>query len=462
MDEGVRGALNCNLEVNDRADVGRRPLWTLPSRLAPFGRTLGTTAGLVVAIILNSATGFVFWWMAARMFSTDAVGLAGAAVSAMLLLSQIAVLGLGTQLAGVLHGEERRASLAITALVVSATAGAILALAFALLASALSAEFAPLVAGPLVLATFVAGVSLTSLASILDQVMVSLFQNAYQLIRNAVFSFGRLAVLAAAALVLAPAGMVIYGAWTAGVLISLAVVAILFRNARLSPSIRPLMWLSLGRMAGKAFAHHVLDLSRSASVWLLPLLVTVMLSPQQNAGFYVAMLLANFIAIVGKSGTFTLYIVGARNPKELWRHMRLTLAIAGSVSVIGTIIFSLGGQHVLGAFGPTYTTAYPAVAILAVSCLPLAIKDHWIAIRRVQGTVGIAAVAGVGLLIAELAASAVGAANGGLLGLALARLAVLLLQAAFMAPLVYRSLFPGSITASALPVEESTDGGFAA
>jgi O-antigen/teichoic acid export membrane protein len=455
-------ALGCNIRVNDPADLGRRPLLALPSRLAPFGRTLGTTAGLVVAIILNSATGFVFWWMAARMFSTDAVGLAGAAVSAMLLLSQIAVLGLGTQLAGVLHGEERRASLAITALVVSAAAGAILALAFALLASALSAEFAPLVAGPLVLATFVAGVSLTSLASVLDQVLVSLFQNGYQLLRNALFSFGRLALLAVAALVLAPTGMVIYGSWTAGVLISLAVVAILLRNARLSTSIRPLMWLSLGRMAGKAFAHHVLDLSRSASVWLLPLLVTVILSPQQNARFYVAMLLANFIAIVGKSGTFTLYIVGARNPQELWRHMRLTLAIAGSVSVIGTIVFSLGGQYLLGAFGPTYATAYPALAVLAVSCLPLAVKDHWIAVRRVQGTVGIAAVVGVGLLIAELAASAVGAVNGGLLGLAVARLAVLLLQAAFMAPLVYRSLFPGSITASALPVEESADGGFAA
>lgn len=434
--------------VNGRRVVDRRPTLSLPGRLAPFSRTLGTTAGLVVAIMVNSATGFVFWWMAARMFPPAAVGLAGAAVSAMLLLSQISVLGLGTQLAGVLHREPRTASLAITALVAASSAGAVLGLGFALVVPALSDELSPLASDALVLLVFVAGVSLTTLASVLDQVLVSLFRSAYQLLRNVVFSFGRLGLLAIAAMLLAPAGMVIYGAWAVGVLLSLVTVLFIIHRAQLSTDVRPLMWRTLGQMARSAFAHHVLDLSRSSSVWLLPLLVTVLLSPELNASFYVAMLLANFIAIVGKSGTFTLYIVGARAPQELWRHLRLTLAIALGVSLLGTLALTFAGEPLLGAFGPTYAGAYPAVAILGLSCLPLAVKDHWIAIQRVRGTVGVAAILGVGLLVVELVASGVGAANGGLLGLAIARFAVLVLQAAFMAPLVARSLFPGSLHVS--------------
>jgi O-antigen/teichoic acid export membrane protein len=446
--------------VSHWAAVGRRLTLSLPSRLAPFGRTLGTTGGLVVAIILNSATGFIFWWIAARTFPADAVGLAAAAVSAMLLLSQIAVLGLGTQLAGVLHREPRTASLAITALVAAGSAGALLGLGFSLAAPALSQELSPLAAGPLTVLVFVAGVSLTTLASVLDQVLVSLFYNAYQLLRNAVFSFGRLALLAAAAVLLAPAGMVIYGVWASGVLLSLATVLVLIHRARLSTNVRPLMWRTLSEMTRSAFTHHVLDLSRSSSVWLLPLLVTVVLSPEQNASFYVAMLLANFIAIVGKSGTFTLYIVGARAPDELWRHLRVTLALAIGISLVGTVALTFAGRTLLGLFGHAYTSAFPTVAVLGLSCLPLAVKDHWIAIQRVRGTVGTAAVIGVGLLLLELFASAIGAATDGLVGLAIARLAVLTLQAAFMTPIVYRSLFPGTLGTSALPTDESARGDF--
>jgi hypothetical protein len=73
----------------------------------------------------------------------------------------------------------------------------------------------------------------------------------------------------------------------------------------------------------------------------------------------------------------------------------------------------------------------------------MAVKDHWIAIQRVRGAVTSAAVIGVGFLVLELVAAGIGAANGGLVGLAAARLAVLVAQAAVLAPIVYRWLFPG-------------------
>ena len=55
------------------------------------GSLIGTTA-------VTSGLGFAFWWLAARMFSTEAVGLASAIISTMTLLGSASILGLGTLL----------------------------------------------------------------------------------------------------------------------------------------------------------------------------------------------------------------------------------------------------------------------------------------------------------------------------------------------------------------------------
>lgn len=410
-------------------------------RLAPFRRTIGTTGGLVVATAINSGTGFIFWWIAARMYPQAAVGLAGAAVSAMLLLSQMSVLGLGTTLAGVLHRERRAASLAVTAMLAAGIAGVTLGAVVGVIVPLLSEELAPIGSEPAVLALFAVGVGLTALSAVLDQVLVAVYRSSHQLLRNAVFSLSRLALLAIAASWIEPRGMVIYGAWVVGTGLSLAVVALLPHSRRRAAHVTPLQFQRLGSMAFGALAHHVLNLSRSASVWLLPVIVTVIVSREANAAFYIGLLLANFIALVGTSATFTLYVVGARSPGELWRQIRLTLGISGAAAIGGSLVLALVGEPLLRAFGPAYaTTAYPTVAILALSTIPLVVKDHWIALQRLRGGVGRAAAIGVGTLAVELAAAGAGAMVAGLEGLAVARLGVLLVQAVVMAPPVLRSL----------------------
>ena len=178
---------------------GPRLTVSLPARLAPFRWTMGATGGLVTASVLTSATGFVFWWIAARQYPPAAVGLAGAAVSAMLLLSQISVFGLGTALAGVLHREPRAASLAATAMMATGLVGLLLGLTFGVLAPLVSSELRPIIVTPLALAIFVAGVGVTALTAVLDQVLVSMSRQLLQLARNVIFGFGRLPILVLAA-----------------------------------------------------------------------------------------------------------------------------------------------------------------------------------------------------------------------------------------------------------------------
>src|SRR5512132_1838824 len=67
--------------------VGSRAL------LANAGSMIGTTA-------VTSGLGVVYWWFAAHQFSPEAVGFASAAVSAMMMLTSIGIVGLGTLLIG--------------------------------------------------------------------------------------------------------------------------------------------------------------------------------------------------------------------------------------------------------------------------------------------------------------------------------------------------------------------------
>src|SRR6202521_4157716 len=134
--------------------------------LVNAGSLVGTTA-------VTSLLGFVYWWLAAREFSPEVVGLASAAISAMTLLGTFALLGLGTLLLGELPQRRgREASLISTALILVGGVGALLGLAFAVAMPHISANFRGLGAGIGDCALFAFGVSLTAITLALDDALI--------------------------------------------------------------------------------------------------------------------------------------------------------------------------------------------------------------------------------------------------------------------------------------------------
>ena len=75
---------------------------------------------LAISAAGSAAIGFVFWWLAARFHSSEQLGLASAAISAMSLLGTIGDLGLGTFAMAAIHRTTRCASLISTCLFAAA------------------------------------------------------------------------------------------------------------------------------------------------------------------------------------------------------------------------------------------------------------------------------------------------------------------------------------------------------
>ncbi len=406
------------------------------------GRDLLVNAGsLIGTTAVTAGLGFVYWWLAARHFSQEAVGVASALISAMGLLGSLGMVGLGTLLIGELaRRPQQAAALLTTGLLVSAAASAGLGLLFAVLAPLAAPEFGDLRGGSGVALLFCLGVVLTAVTLVLDQALIGLLRGGLQLWRNTIFAVAKLVVLLGLGLWAAGSGSIaIYTTWTAGNLFSLAAVALAARRG-LRPA-RP-EWELLRRLPGAALEHHALNLALQLPGLALPVVVTALLSPQLNASFYMAWLLLHMVYAVPYTLTTVLFAAGAADSAGFAQKIRMTLGAAAALGLLSNLVLWPSADLILGVFGPEYAAqaAWP-MRVMALGVFPLIVKDHFVAVRRVQSQIRITAALAMFGSALELALGAAGAALGGLTGLATGFVLALCLEALLMAQPVWRAAY---------------------
>ncbi len=428
--------------------------------MAERHRALLTNAGSMIgATVVTSLLGVAFWFVAAQHFSQAAVGVAGAAVSAMLLLGFVASLGLGTLLMGELPrriGSQR--SLLNAALIVAAASGSALGLAFALIAPLISPNLSPLDETGLAVVAFTLATGLTALAYVLDQSLIGILRGGLQLTRNVVFAAVKLGgLLVIAALVVDPGAAWIYTSWGAGIAISL-VVLVRFHLARAGDEeVRP-DFASLRAMRGAAASHAVVNLALESADLAMPIIVVSLLTPAQNAGFYMAWLVVGFLVMVPLSLSSVAYALDSGEtvaevtdpvegvvhavepgpPEEAGDRFRFTLTASFAFGVVATIVLIPGAELILEIFGSGYAeTATTALRVMTLGVFPLIIKTHYIAIHRARRTLRRALPLAWAGTVLELGGGALGAVLGGIDGVAWGWVAGLVVEAFVMAPDVF-------------------------
>lgn len=398
------------------------------------GSLIGTTT-------VTSAFGLVYWWFAARQFSPEAVGVASAALSAMMLLGSVSVLGLGTLLISELPRQPgREVSLIAGALLVTTTLGGGLGWLFAHVAASLSPDLEELAISTQNSALFASGVALTALTMVLDQALIGLLRGEIQLGRNAVFALAKLgALILAVVSALGSDGLTIYATWVAGNLVSVAGLAVLVASkGHCASTFRP-QWRSLVTLARSAIKHHILNVALQAPSLALPIVVTVVLSATMNAYFYPTWMVAGFVFVGPVTLSTALYAVGTRAPAALADRMRFTLRLALLLALLANAVVWIAAGHILGVFGDEYASqgAWP-LRIVGLGVFPLIVKDHYVAACRVHGRIARAALlVTVGSLL-EIVLAAVGARANGISGLGLGWVLGVCLEAVLMGPPLYR------------------------
>ncbi|WP_432825468.1 lipopolysaccharide biosynthesis protein [Dactylosporangium sp. CA-092794] len=377
------------------------------------GSLLGSTA-------VTSALGFVYWIVAARMFDAQVVGVASAAVSALTLLGSLGMFGLGTLLITELGRSPHRAPELVSAgLAAAGAAATVLALVYVCVAPLLSPR---LFAGPGAwgLATIlVGGVTATAVGLVFDQVLVGLRLSHVQMWRNTYFAAGKLLLIALLGAGIGAAGpAAITATWVAGTLGSFALVAphLRRRGVRLLTRPRP---SALRGLARAALGHNALNLATTIPRVGLPLVVASALSPTANATFFIAWMIVGFLYMLPTHLSTSLFAIAAGDSAALRTKLRFALAVSAVLGVPGSLLLMVLAGPVMGIFGTAYLTAGPqCLALLTLSYAPTVVKQLYMAVARVTGTLRRAAIVAAAGAAAELAAAWLGGRLDGILGVA--------------------------------------------
>ena len=397
---------------------------------------LDNAASLVATTVVTSALGLVFWAVAARLFSREAVGYGSAAVSAMTLAGTVGMLGLGTVLIGELPRRTgSRGRLVLAALLVSAGASAVLGLAFVVLAPLAADRLVRLTGSVPTAAVFAAGAALTGAAFVFDQATIGLLRGSLQLWRNVSFSVLKLLALMVAPLLLHDRyGLGITVAWVTGTALSLVVTTWLVRRTGTSLRRRP-DWVVLRGLGGRTLEHSWLNLAFQLPRLLVPVLVTVLVSATANGAFYVVWMLAGVFYLMPTHLATALFAASSADLSAMGAKLRLTLRVSAVAGVAGALVLGVAAPLVLAVFGPEYVAEGTLpLRLLVLAYVPMVVKVHYIAVRRATDRVTDAAVVLSASAALEIAGTVLGAQMSGLVGVCLALLACYTVEAVLTAP----------------------------
>ena len=407
---------------------------------------LWNASSLLGTTVVSSGLGFVYWWLAARMFPTTMVGVASTSISAMMFLGAAGILGLDTLLIGELaQSREDAGSLITGALIVSGSVAGVLGVIFAFVAPLLSPELAILAEEPGNVILFALGVSLTALTLVVDQALIGLLRGEIQLGRNVFFAIIKLVVLWAAGLFLSDLhGISIYATWALGNLLSLVVLFGLLTLRRWGKRIIFLPdWQRLRGYGRLSLQHYGLNLSLRLPVLVLPLIATSLLSATTSATFFVAWMVATLAFVVPMHLSTALHAVGSKEPDLLAHKLRMTLRISFLAGLLSSAVLWVGADLILGLFGASYAQhAAWSLRILGIAIFPMIIRFHYVTINRITRQAFRAFKLIISTSVLGVLLAVVGAKLGGLTGLTLGWTIALCVEAVIASPMVYRVAAP--------------------
>lgn len=392
---------------------------------------LRSSLGLVVAKAAQTGTGFAFWIVAAHATFDREVGLTTAAVSAVMICTQLAVLGAGSAVIVSVGRGEPPARVLDAAFGIVGVAGTVLALGYLVLQWTVTPDTA--VMSVLFWLTFLIAAVTGTLCTVLDQALVALGRGSSATSRYLVGGVVSLGVTALVAWQAhgAPAD-VLMACWTLGSVITCVIGIVQLRRLvgyRPRPSLRPAKNRSLLVLG---IPHQLLTLTERAPGLVLPLLLAHMVSPEAAAYWYPAWMMAWAAYTAPMLIGIVQFSEGVREPGRLvattWASFRWSLAIGG----IAAVVLAIFAHPLLHLLGDRYAnSSTDALRILAAGLVPYAVLQAYNSVCRVRSLYTEAIVVGVALGVA-LCVSALLVADTGPAAMAIAWLVVLSIGAAGM------------------------------
>ena len=347
------------------------------------GPLFKNTIFLMLASLIASGTGMVFWMLVTRFYSTDSVGTASAMLAAIALLSGFSHLGLSIGLIRFLPEEQKKGHMVNFSYLLVAGVALVASAIFLAGLSLWSPELEFIRHSAAKVVMFVLFTVGTVILLIQRTVFIGLRESKYVLFQQSLLGVLKLAVPVALVSFAAFGIVTSYGIAT---WVTLLVFLVLLR--KVLKDYRPFELARAGsmkRLLKFSLGQYVAENLGQLPSFLLPLIALNTLGSESNAFYYVAFLMMMLLYAIPTSAASAFFAESSNDPQQLRDHMTRAFKICLFILVPAVAIFALAGNKILLLFGHDYSEgSFQALRLMALSAFPYAFNEIWITSRRVQ------------------------------------------------------------------------------
>ena len=340
---------------------------------------------LMTATAISNVGGFVFWLLAARLYTTESVGLASALTSSVTLVASLASLGLGF---GIVHFHASAKNNALEVIHACMTITVLLSLLFGCIYLVglpwWSPALAPLPGGGLTAVLFLLIAVLSNVGVLVSYIFMAIRHTGYLLVQNIANGIVRVTLVVVATTF----GVLgILSALAGSVVISVSLALVFFLPSVCAGYVPRLSlnWSPVRPLLKYAVANHA-----SALLWglpgsLLPLIVVNYFGATSTAHFFIVWSMAALIWAVPMAVSNSLFAEGSADVTRLRGHLRQALWLSAGLVAAPVAIAILIGDKFLSFFGTSYAQEGTLLLqILSITSFPSILVYGYLGVLRVH------------------------------------------------------------------------------
>lgn len=325
--------------------------------------------------------GFVFWLIAARLYSPHDIGIGTTLISIGTLIGALAQLGFNNSLVRYLPLSKNPSRLVSSAATLSGILSVILAIGYLLLATKLTPSLSFIRSSPY-LYFFIFFAFWIGLNNIFENLFIALRVGEFVLFKNAVLSISKLVF----AVILARfGGFGVFASFGIGMslgVLASSVTSLRRHGLRLKPTISRSEVEPLIRFSA---ANYLITSLSMAPGLILPAIIINRLGASAAAYYYIAYSIVGLLYAIPLATSNSFFAEGSQVNANAAKATRDGIKIIGALLVPSAVLLIIVAPYFLSIFGAQYATHGTTVLrLLALSSIPIAVSYMASALLNLQ------------------------------------------------------------------------------
>lgn len=357
-----------------------------------------SASALILSNIANGVLGLLYWILAARLYSAEAVGQGAAAVAGLLLVSMLGWSGLQSTLIRFIPASGRGTMRLARTAYIAASAIGLLCGGALLLVAVLFIEPLRFLTDYLG-AGFFSAILVWTVFSLQDGILIGLRRAGWVPLENTIFGLVKIGLLVTFS-ALGSGAWVIFASWSIAALI-VAVPVNLWLFLKFIPehaksNVHRTGEFTATEIVRFSTGNHASQLLVGLPDGLMPIIVLHLLGPQANAYFYVPRTMILSLRQVAISVGNALTAEGAADERYLTQLTQKAGMFTAAVFLPLILALLFQSRAILQTFGPEYVeNGVRLTQLFAIGLIPLAFTSLYMAVARVRRQVTRLVVLGV-------------------------------------------------------------------